>query len=169
MVMHPFEVKDSWISVEVCPACGNIDNLSLRMLSIKSYSHGDETVEVPEGGILVLQCKNCTLAYKDRLPSPQFLTDIFTRQAGNVWQDNYSFRSEKKIFENLFGGSTVDVLDIGAANGGLLRELEGEGRRSALDTVSLIGAGSVASKDVAGRTVVAGVRTRALGEKWRDE
>lgn len=133
--MHPFEEKDSWISVEVCPACGNIANLSLGMLSVKRYSHGDETVEVPGGGIQVLRCKNCALVFKDRLPSPQFLADIFTRQAGNVWTDGYSFRSEK-IFESLIGGNTVDVLDIGTSNGGLLRELEGEGRRSALDVVA---------------------------------
>lgn len=134
--MCSIKEKDLWITIEACPACGNTDELIPETLQLTGYRHGNEEVSIPREGVRLMQCSLCGLAFKDVLPSPRFLTEVFARQAGKVWRGGYSFEPEKQLILKLTGGEAFDLLDVGSSDGGFLRALHGvTGRRSALDIV----------------------------------
>lgn len=126
-----------WIAVSSCPACGKEGSSPLGKLAIEEYRFGDESIPLPQEGIEISQCLDCGLVFKNTLPSPKFLAEVFRRQKGKVWAGGYDFSEEAELIRGLVGASSFDLLDIGASNGGLLKAFsESEGRRSALDVIS---------------------------------
>lgn len=125
-----------WMGVENCPVCGNAENSQLGKLEVTEYYHGGERIPLPPKGIMLSQCRNCGLVFKNTLPSPRFLAEVFGRQAGKVWASDYDFADEAELIRRLMGGRNFDLLDIGPSNGGLLKAFsDSGGRRSALDIV----------------------------------
>lgn len=126
-----------WIPVEACPACGKEGSSPSGKLPIEEYRFGDEHIPLPQEGVGVNQCRDCGLVFKNTLPSPQLLAEVFRRQEGKVWAGDYDFLEEVELLRDLVGTSNFDLLDIGASNGGFLRAFSHtEGRRSALDVIS---------------------------------
>lgn len=127
--------EERWVTVEVCPACRSSARISSAAMELREYRHGDAIIPLPEREIYLVQCGGCRLVYKDTLPSSAFLTNVFSDQAGKMWNNGYDFKREAEAVENRVRTKEYDVLDLGASNGDLLRALGGGGRRSALDIV----------------------------------
>lgn len=128
--------ESAWIGVKSCPTCGREDTSQVGKLAMEEYQFGDERIPLPPKGVGIIQCRNCGLVFKDTLPSPNFLTEVFSRHAGNVWAGDYDFSDEAHLIRELVGDREFDLLDIGPSNGGLLKAFsETDGRRSALDIV----------------------------------
>ena len=125
-----------WVVIRKCPGCGCRDGEAYGRLSATRYKFGNEYIRLPDQDISLVRCTNCSLIYKTIVPSRIYLTQIFSRQANNAWSDKYNFASEKKLFQNLTGKNTFDLLDVGASNGGLLKSCSDlGGRRSGLDII----------------------------------
>jgi SAM-dependent methyltransferase len=125
-----------WISVDKCPACGRRDSSEIGRLAVEEYRFGEECIQLPEDGVELYKCRECGLVFKDTLPSASFLSDVFGRQAGNVWAGDYDFSDEARLIRELLGGARFDLLDVGPSNGGLLKALhDAKGARSGLDVV----------------------------------
>jgi SAM-dependent methyltransferase len=134
--LNPDDIR--WFTVEACPVCGGTEQLRSEPLDVEEYRFGNESIQVPIQRISLLNCRECGYLIKSVVPSPRFLEQLFTRQAGEVWADDYGFTDEVKVLRELTGGRSFEVLDIGASNGGLLKALTRDGlvgRRSALDVV----------------------------------
>ncbi len=128
--------KCQWLVVEACPACGGSRRACSSPLRVDEYRHGDEVIPLPQGGVYLVRCGECGLVFKNIVPSPSFLEEVFARQAGKMWASGYDFSEEASLIRELVDGKACDSLDIGASEGGLLRALHDlEGRRSALDIV----------------------------------
>ena len=97
---------------------------------------GAEQVPTPQSGIQVYACAACALVYKSPVPDPAFLAGVFERQMGSKWMAPQDYAAEVAALRQLCGRPDFDVLDIGAAGGGLLAACAAagvSGRRSALD------------------------------------
>lgn len=129
-------LPSKWIHVKKCPACNGSSFIGWGKLLGNGYKFGHEVIPFPRQGIALYQCKNCGLVFKLHLPSQAYLSEVFTRQAGNVWQDDYHFKLERDLIIDLVGKKSFDLLDVGPSNGGLLDALKDiPGRRSGLDVV----------------------------------
>jgi 2-polyprenyl-3-methyl-5-hydroxy-6-metoxy-1,4-benzoquinol methylase len=126
--------KLQWKSNRECPSCGCEEGISYGKLSATSYKFGDKDIRLPDKGISLIRCNNCSLIYKTKVPSLFYLTHIFANQAHKEWDDKYNFISEKRLFQNLVKKKSFDLLDVGPSNGSLLKTCcELGGRRSGLD------------------------------------
>jgi len=129
-------MNNKWLSVKHCPLCECIKYENHGTISV-DYRFGDETIELPKEGVSIYKCTQCNLFYKDTVPSPHFLSEVFTRNAGIVWQDDYDFYNEKLFILKLANYKSIDLLDIGPSSGNLLQALnEVGGRRSGLDIIA---------------------------------
>ncbi|MFZ5512574.1 MAG: class I SAM-dependent methyltransferase [Pseudomonadota bacterium] len=127
-----------WLRLERCPACGSPAVRARHRLPNRIYAFGDETIRLPQSGIAVHDCAQCDLVYKDVVPDPRFLSEVFDRQAGKKWMEPYDFGPDVAELKRVAGGDLADVLDVGAGNGALLGSCTAggiRGRRSALDVV----------------------------------
>lgn len=125
-----------WINVDKCLACGSGTPYETGRLVVEEYRFGNEYIQLPESGIGLCRCRRCGLVFKDTLPSAPFLSEVFGRQAGNVWAGDYDFSDEARLIRDLTRFKKFDFLDIGPSNGGLLKALHDiEGARSGLDVV----------------------------------
>lgn len=125
-----------WVVIKKCPVCGCGEGVAHDRLSATSYKFGDEDIRLPDKGISLIQCNNCSLIYKTKVPSRFYLAQIFARQAYKKWANKYNFASEKRLFQNLTKKKSFDLLDVGPSNGGLLKICSGlGGRRSGLDII----------------------------------
>lgn len=137
----PTTVADSsprWLAVERCPSCASERVLSRQALPIARYYFGDEEIRFPASGIDALTCAECGLVYKNVLPHPQFLSQVFRRQAGKKWMESYDFSDDVTELKAMVGTDLTDVLDVGAGNGDLLKCCAAAGvagRLSALDVI----------------------------------
>jgi SAM-dependent methyltransferase len=104
-------------------------------MQLREYRHGDAVIPMPEREIRIIECGECGLMYKDTLPSPGFLAEVFLGQKGKMWNNGYDFAREVEVIQSLVRTEEYDTLDLGASNGDLLRALRSDGRRSALDIV----------------------------------
>ena len=128
--------KGHWVARDACPACGEAGQARKEKLRLREYRFGDAVIEVPEPGISVVRCPSCGLLFKDLLPSPHFQSEIFSEQAEKYWKGGHDFQDEARAIIRLVGTHSFDLLDIGAAGGGLLEALESvKGRLSALDVM----------------------------------
>lgn len=129
-------INARWLNVRNCPACGSPDSVSQGQLTGNSYHFADEAIPFPDKGIALAQCDKCGLIYKTVVPSPSFLSEVFSRQAGKVWVSTYSFKNEVRLIQDLVDKDFFDLLDIGPSNGDLLRACARlGGRRSGLDVI----------------------------------
>lgn len=125
-----------WLVNRECPACGCGEGLTLGRLSATHYKFGHEYIRLPDEGISLIRCNNCSLIYKTTVPSRFYLGQIFTRQAHKKWTDKYNFVSEKRFLRHLVNKDSFDLLDVGAYRGGLLKICSDlGGRRSGLDVI----------------------------------
>jgi len=125
-----------WINIENCPACGDSKCTHHGTLTSKLYHFGKAVFPLPASGISIAECNTCRLYYKTVLPTPAFLAEAFENQAGEVWDDDYNFISEKNQIENILKNDHFDLLDVGPSNGALLNAFRNtSGRRSGLDIV----------------------------------
>jgi hypothetical protein len=138
--MKPDALTDAkWQSVERCPACGAYEVTERAPLPGSAYTHADEKIDYPAAGIPLVTCAKCSLTYKGIVPQPGFLAQVFSRQAGKIWMDDYAFESEIRLLKKMIGSDCFDVLDVGASNGALLKACSRAnvtGRRSALDLIA---------------------------------
>ena len=126
--------ESQWRQVYSCPACTCDSSIDYGSPLGSHYYFGEEVFPFPKGGISLVACKDCYLIYKTVVPSPSFLLEIFYRQAGRVWDGAYDFSREIEQIAGLVGRDTLNLLDVGASNGALLRaRADIPGRRSALD------------------------------------
>lgn len=131
-----------WRQVERCPACYDAGISAAVALPGSAYVFGAERVAFPDSGIEVVACARCFLVYKTVVPEPGFLAEVFARQAGRKWLEPYDFAPEVAQIRRIVGEEIVDVLDVGASGGALLKACAAAGvcgRRSALDVVPLPG------------------------------
>lgn len=121
-----------------CPACG-LSGAVVDHLDRGVYRFGPFDIPYPEGGrVPVNRCANCGLIYKGLVPDPADLQSLFADVASEVWTSHdYDYHSEREFVMRFIGNkSSIDVLDIGSGEGGLLAAFDGiPGRRSALDVV----------------------------------
>ena len=135
-------VRVPWVAVELCPACGSDRAQSRSDIPDAHYVFGDEKIALPQAGISIVGCDECGLHYKSAVPAPASLLDVFRRQAGKKWMEPHDYADQVAGLQRLCGTARMDVLDVGAASGGLLHacgELGIVGRRSALDVVRFAG------------------------------
>lgn len=134
----PHDVQGHWTMVTHCPACGSGAGVSRGTLPDRYYVFGGERVALPDSGIAVAGCNECGLVYKAMVPTPTFLAAVFQRQTGTKWVGTHEFSTEALFLQRLTGATVFDLLDVGAADGALLKacaESGVEGRRSALDVM----------------------------------
>jgi SAM-dependent methyltransferase len=132
--------KEQWQKVTQCPSCISSSTLYSGKLAEKLYKCGDEIISAPDEGIVILQCGNCHIYYKNLIPSSSFLSEVFSNQSEKIWAESYNFDYESKLIKNLNHHQSFDILDIGASNGHLLKALfNTQGRRSALDIIQYPG------------------------------
>lgn len=126
-----------WVVNRECPACECKEGVAYDKLPVTRYRFGREYIQLPDQGIALVQCDNCSLIYKNIMASRSYLAQIFSRQAKNAWPDKYNFAFEKSLFKKLTGKNSFDLLDVGASSGGLLKSCSDfGGRRSGLDIVN---------------------------------
>lgn len=116
-----------------CPLCGG-KGTDQSALTRSDYRFGVLRIPLPEQGVALLKCENCDLLYKDRMPTANSVTSVMTQAAEDEWGPKPGpHPSLSQVLPYLHGG---DVIDIGAAQGDLLRALAPyTRRRSAFDVV----------------------------------
>lgn len=85
--------------------------------------------------IKLLRCRACGIVFKDRLPEPEGLSDLFRRSVADTWVDHgYGYERERGLVERFATGPRPAILDVGSSSGAMLRAMSPlGGRRSALD------------------------------------
>ncbi|MBI3897915.1 MAG: class I SAM-dependent methyltransferase [Gammaproteobacteria bacterium] len=137
-LIAPSSPVPQWLTVDRCPSCGSTRVRERHALSNTFYFFGNERIHFPDRGIAVLVCTDCRLVYKNVLPTPDFLAQVFRRQTGMKWMESNDFSLEVAELKRVAGSGLRDVLDIGAGNGDFLKScaIGGiRGRLSALDVV----------------------------------
>ena len=88
-------------------------------------------------GVALLECEECGLLFKSATPDFESLAQILSAEAVNEWKEKPGDHPLVPQIRSLIGdGLLVDVLDIGASNGDLLRGLAPYcNRLSAFDAV----------------------------------
>lgn len=135
-------LDSKWRIVERCPACGGHEVAERGLLPDSAYMFGEEKINFPAMGVPLATCAECSLTYKGIVPEPAFIAEVFSRQAGKKWTDEYAYKSEIRFLKKMVGSDCFDLLDVGAANGALLkacREANVHGRRSGLDIIAYPG------------------------------
>lgn len=131
-----------WVEVAACPCCGSAASESRAALPDQNYVFGAERIAYPDQGVAIVKCGACGLHYKSMVPAPALLEEIFARQAESKWAARHDFADEALLLRRLRGGAPFDLLDVGAAGGGLLEACSANGatsRRSALDVMRYTG------------------------------
>ena len=138
--MNPDRFVDTSIAydaVEHCPACGgNTDQIDRGRLANDHYYLGASRIPALVDGepIRIKQCATCGLVYKNRTPSDDDLARLFDAARDHLWRPGYDYRPETTALSKLFPAGGIDVLDVGAHDGALLRALAPLARkRSAMD------------------------------------
>jgi hypothetical protein len=136
------DALQAWRIVERCPSCGSDRARARGALPDRSYVFAGERIPLPDCGITVAGCDDCKLYYKSVVPRPAYLASIFRRHfdtsADGKWLEHHDYSREISLLRDLSDTRHFDLIDIGAAGGGLLGQYAGGGapaRRSALDVV----------------------------------
>jgi SAM-dependent methyltransferase len=139
---QPGPTLASWTAVDRCPVCGSRVTAASALLPDRHYAFGDEQVPFPDTGIAVTGCAVCGAYYKSLVPSQRFLAEMFGHHAEKKWGKSHDFLRELDTVKRLWGAQTLDLLDVGAADGGMLEAHTAAGmtgRRSALDVIRYSG------------------------------
>ena len=141
--------RGGWLTLENCPGCCSSRSMLIGTRHKPQFKILDRAVEVPGRTIQFYSCQECGLVYKNPQPSKGLLDEVFNTDKVNPWGKRYSYKAEVAWISSMVGGSPedVDLLDIGAADGGLLLALRDTvGRRSAMD-VADFGASAAVSEE----------------------
>ncbi len=124
-----------WIIIDRCPSCKSCELIDRGNLPLDFYDFAGRKFDIKGQNISIFECKNCRLVYKNKIPSPEFISQQISGESNTLWSYNYSYENEIKLINGLFDyHDSYDLLDIGAANGDLLKvSAKFGGRRSALD------------------------------------
>jgi len=136
--LDPQEVQARWTFVRGCPACGSEAATSAGTIPDASYVFGNEQVPLPVEGIGVMNCGRCGLVYKSAVPSTDYLEIMFRQEAASKWIVAHDFSAEAAWLRELTGKESMDLLDVGAADGAFLGACtrgSASERRSALDVM----------------------------------
>ena len=124
-------------AVAACPLCAGTDIHTLERLARTSYTFGPIEIALPSGGIAILRCRTCALAFKDRIPTSQALGEVMGRAATEVWKPAKHEHPLRARLAQGVAGRAGGIIDIGAANGDVLDAVADVApRRSAFDIVS---------------------------------
>ena len=126
----------TYVPLKNCPLCGTGDGVERARLLKPHYFFGSQTIPLPELGIPLIECSNCSLLYKSLVPSPADLTHVMSQGATSVWRPKKGVHPALNYILPYVAMGESTVLEIGAANGELLFQLQGYvGSTSALDIV----------------------------------
>lgn len=122
-----------YVHIERCPLCGGA-GAEQSALTRVAYRFSSLSIPLPRQGVKLIKCQNCDLLYKDYMPTMSALSTVMQRAAEDEWKAKPGpHASLEQVLPFLYGG---DVIDIGAAQGDLLRSLAPHARRlSAFDVV----------------------------------
>ena len=117
--------KIKFISLNHCPLCQKNKEISKKVkLNISNYRFFDLNIKIPKEGINLIECSKCGLVFKDKVPDPDDLNNIFNSVGTNVWKNqSLSYKKEINII-NKFTIKKKAILDIGSSNGQLLSKVE---------------------------------------------
>jgi|UPI00037AA8AD SAM-dependent methyltransferase len=126
-----------WQQLQQCPACGEQNTLiPLGTMDDHYYSFGQQQIPLPNEGVTLMRCPSCQLVFKQSIPTPKYLSDVFVREAGNVWDVEYNYRNELELIKQ-YAPNNFDILDVGPSNGDLLQAIRPYCQRcSGLDVVA---------------------------------
>lgn len=117
-----------------CPLCGQPGSIRDK-LRRTHYRFGRSVIPLPDEGVALLECRQCTLLYKSAVPRPDSLAYILSEEAVNEWRSkpgNHPSVSQLAPYT----AQGTELLDIGASNGDLLRGMAPYCKRlSAFDAV----------------------------------
>lgn len=140
-------IKISYQSVEACPLCGVV-GADRAKLSRPYYFFGSFSIALPDAGVFLRECPNCSLLYKSSVPSRSDMAKIMSEGATAVWQSKSGKHPALTWLLHFLNGQPKSILDIGASNGDLLAQLKPYARCvSALDVVSYPQCRSVVDKE----------------------
>lgn len=125
---------------DFCPGCHSLKNRCklIGELQTEYYQFGSFRIPSHSGRqkAQVLECEQCGVFFKDLIPDRLSLSRLFESSKEKVWNKFYSYAAEAKLVESLFPRKSIRVMDLGSANGELLRSFEKFSRGlSALDVV----------------------------------
>jgi ubiquinone/menaquinone biosynthesis C-methylase UbiE len=129
-----------YVAQRSCPACGSDStyNRAEGRIALDAYYWGNCRIPAYQGGehVSVLRCHSCGLLYKNLAASAESLKALFAQASDTAWKSHYAYAPEVEIVRRHFAGRKIDVLEIGAGQGGFLRAVAASARRlSALDIV----------------------------------
>lgn len=126
-------LKLTYNRVETCPLCGG-EAVDRAELARSSYSFGPFRIPLPSCGVQLRECLVCSLLFKNAVPESEGLAKVLSSAARNVWRPKQGVHPAVAWLEPHIRKKPVDILDIGASNGDLLRQLKPYAARlSALD------------------------------------
>jgi hypothetical protein len=140
-------IKISYHSIVACPLCGAAGVVRAK-LSRPYYFFGTFSILLPEAGVHLCECVNCSLLYKDAVPSRSDLARIMSAVAADVWRPKSGIHPALVWILPYLHGQPKRILDIGASNGDLLAQLKPYASCvSALDVVAYPQCQSVVNKE----------------------
>lgn len=113
-----------WIDREGCPLCGSHSSVEKGTVHAcqSRASFGDFEIEVPSD-VIIKKCQTCGILYKSRIVLNDEIVESIGDDINGVWQDNSDYSWEISAIRKLVPNADAKIMDIGAANGHLLREL----------------------------------------------
>jgi SAM-dependent methyltransferase len=122
-----------YMHVDRCPLCDGT-GIETTQLTRRAYRFSTLSIPLPSQSVKLIACPNCDLLYKDHIPTVAGLTDVMERAAEDEWKEKPGLHPSLEQVLPFVRGS--DVIDIGAAQGDLLRAVAPyASRRSAFDVV----------------------------------
>jgi hypothetical protein len=123
----------SWSVVRDCPLCGTTGSERAR-LARESYYFGSFRIPLPPDGVGLMECGQCGLLFKSRVPERAAFARVMGEAATAVWKAKPGVHPALPMMEPYLPKHRFDVLEVGASNGDLLAQLRPRADRlSALD------------------------------------
>jgi SAM-dependent methyltransferase len=127
--------KVEYKEVERCPLC-DCESIFRSKLSRSSYFFGNFEIPIPDSGVILRECTNCSLLYKSSVPTKIAISEIMSLAATKVWQSKKGIDSSVEFIQPFIVENGDRIIDIGSSNGDLLVELKKYSRYlSAVDIV----------------------------------
>lgn len=122
--------------VRACPLCGSSSAAPVGKVTAAIYRFAGREITMPAGGVSLLRCDRCELLFKEQVPTAGALSHVMGLGATEVWKPSAEAHPLADLLRKETARGGNGVLDIGAANGDVLRALQADTpRRSAFDIV----------------------------------
>ena len=112
----------AWRSVHACPLCQG-RGIHRASLERREYKFGRMRIPLPASGVGLDECTICGLLYKTVVPDALALSRVLRDGAVDEWRPKRGPHPAFSEVAPFSSGSGTDLLDIGAANGDLLRTM----------------------------------------------